>query len=119
MAKKIRVVVELALNEEKLKEENVSAEEFSKEINLAEDDVIDGVIITRNFKLGDIASEFYIDGANSRIQSIRVIDQEYDKIGWLKEAMDRLNKFQYEEGHSAQEELKFLEDVKVIIEKHN
>lgn len=118
MAKKIRIVLDIPLKEERLKEKNIPAEALSKDILVDSDDVIDGVIVFRNNNLGDTTSEFYLDGDNAEIKSSFVIDEESSKVGWYKEAMDRLNQFQYHEGHSAQESLKFLDDIKVIIEKH-
>jgi len=74
MAKKIQIVVNVEVREEVLQEEGITIEDIKDDITLIEDDVVDAVLITRKGKLGDIGSEFFLDGNNSSIESIKIID---------------------------------------------
>lgn len=74
MAKKIQIVVNVEVKEEVLREEGVTIEDVKNDITLIEDDVVDAVLITRKGNLDDIGSTFFLDGNNSSIESIKIID---------------------------------------------
>lgn len=59
---KIKVVLEIELNEETMKENNVTPTEVFEDLQVVSDDTVDGYLVTRYGDTGDITGCFYLDG---------------------------------------------------------
>jgi len=63
MPKKIRLTIDLIISKRKTAKELVAVEQVFKDIVVKPDPFIDGFLITRKGKLGDVAAEFYLEDA--------------------------------------------------------
>ena len=73
--KKIRVVLEIGLNEDTLKEEGVKPEELLGQFLVSEDYVVDGVTLTREVVKGHEATDrFFLDGTETFIVSSEIVE---------------------------------------------
>lgn len=82
MPKKIRLTIDLTISKRKTAKELVAVEQVFKDIVVKPDPFIDGFLITRKGKLGDVAAEFYLEegGICLRIQSITWSKPRFGKV---------------------------------------
>ena len=75
--KELKVVVSIAVDEKVLEEKKTTIEKVVEDIYVLEDDVVDGVVILRRGKQGDITTDFFLHAPT--IESIKVIGGEEDE----------------------------------------
>jgi len=63
LPKKIRLTIELTLSDRKMQKEKITANQVLNDLEVKHDPFVDGFIITREGKLGDVATDFYLEDA--------------------------------------------------------
>lgn len=63
----IELKLKINVDEVFLKQNGFSIEDLKNDLQVVNDDVVDGFVITRKGKLGDITMDFYLDSCDMEI----------------------------------------------------
>lgn len=63
----IELNLKISVDEKSLKEQGISLDDLKRDLQVIQDDVVDGFVITRKGKLGDVTTDFYLDYCDMNI----------------------------------------------------
>ena len=83
MSKTISITIDIPLKEEKLENEEITAENIKKNLSVQSHEVVDGIEITRsrniysgnNLIKRDVTNEFFLNGKKAIIKDLTLIEK--------------------------------------------